>query len=97
MMSMQLSMIIEDVFANLTPIDESALIERSQLLGAIADDDDIESKTDPFEMRPKSANPESIDIFSTSARKGRPNGYRNRLNEVGGAAQSPSTSLTPFR
>jgi len=32
----------------LTPIDESNLIERSQLLDAIADDDDIEWKTDPF-------------------------------------------------
>jgi hypothetical protein len=36
-----------------TPIDEPTLIERSQLLYAIADDDDIEWKTDPFEMRPK--------------------------------------------
>jgi hypothetical protein len=27
-------------FADLTPIDESTLIERSQLLDAIADDDD---------------------------------------------------------
>ena len=47
-----------DAFANLT---ESTLIERSQLLDAIVDDDDIEWKTDPFEMRPKSANPESPD------------------------------------
>ena len=31
-----------DAFADLTPIDESTLIERSQLLDAIADDDDIE-------------------------------------------------------
>ena len=38
-----------NTFANLTPIDESTLIERSQLLDAIADDDDIEWKTDPFE------------------------------------------------
>ena len=43
------------------PIDESALIERSHLLDAIADDDDIEWKTDPFEMRPESANPETPD------------------------------------
>ena len=40
-------------FADLTPIDESTLIERSQLLDAIADDDGIEWKTDPFEMRPE--------------------------------------------
>ena len=31
-----------DAFVDLTPIDESTLIERSQLLDAIADDDDIE-------------------------------------------------------
>ena len=37
------------------------LIERSQLLDAIADDDDIKWKTDPFEMRPESANPETPD------------------------------------
>ncbi len=57
-----------DAFADLTPIDESTLIERSQLLDAIADDDDIEWKCDdaiadddPFEMRPESANPETPD------------------------------------
>ena len=50
-----------DAFADITPIDESTLIERSQLLDAIADDDDIEWKTDPFEMRPESANPETPD------------------------------------
>jgi hypothetical protein len=50
-----------DAFADLTPIDESTLIERSQLLDAIADDDDIEWKTDPFEMRPESANLETPD------------------------------------
>ena len=43
-----------DAFANLTPIDESTLIERSQLLDVIVDDDGIEWKTDPFEMRPES-------------------------------------------
>ena len=42
-------------------VTESTLIERSQLLDAIADDDDIEWKTDPFEMRPESANPETPD------------------------------------
>ena len=71
-----------DAFVDLTPIDESTLIERSQLLDVIADDDDIEGKTDQFEMRPESANLETpdeiiamrslcreyIDIFSTSAR-----------------------------
>ena len=50
-----------DAFAGLTPIDESTLIEKSQLLDAIADDDDIEWKTDPFEMHPESANPETPD------------------------------------
>ena len=30
---------------------------RTHLLDVIADDDDIEWKTDPFEMRPESANP----------------------------------------
>jgi len=35
-----------DAFADLTPIDESTLIEKSQLLDAIADNDDIEWKTD---------------------------------------------------
>ena len=35
---------IADPFANITPIDESTLIERSQLLDAIVDDD-------PFAMR----------------------------------------------
>jgi len=52
-----------DAFADITPIDESTLIERSQLLDAIADDDDIEWKTDPFEMRPDSANPETPDAI----------------------------------
>ena len=50
-----------DAFANLTPIDESTLIERSQLLDAIVDDDDIEWKTDPFAMRPDSTNLEMPD------------------------------------
>jgi hypothetical protein len=40
-----------DAFADLTPIDEPTLIERSQLLDAIAGNDDIEWKTDPFKMR----------------------------------------------
>jgi hypothetical protein len=46
-----------DTFANLTPIDEYILIDKSQLLDAIADDDDIERKTDPFEKHPDSENP----------------------------------------
>ena len=37
------------------------LIEKSQLFDAIADDDDIEWKTDPFEMRPESVNRETPD------------------------------------
>ena len=94
-------------------VTESNLIEISQLLDAIADDDDIEWKTDPFEMRPESANPETPDEIRNSwgplqrihwhilyigpvpARTGRPNGYRNRSNEVGGATQPPPPS-TPF-
>ena len=47
-------------------VTESTLIERSQLLDAIADDDDIEWKTDPFEMRPESANPETPDEIRNS-------------------------------
>jgi hypothetical protein len=35
-------------------------------------------------------------IGPVTARTGRPNGYRNRSNEVGGAAQPPLPS-TPFR
>ena len=50
-----------NAFADLTSIDETTLIEESQLLDAIADDDDIEWKTDPFEMRPESGNTESPD------------------------------------
>ena len=50
-----------DVLADLTPIDESTLIDKSQLLDPIADDDDIDWKIDPFEMRPDSANPETPD------------------------------------
>ena len=50
-----------NAYADLTPIDEFTLNERSQLLDAIADDDDIEWKTDPFEMRPESVNLESPD------------------------------------
>ena len=59
-----------DAFADFTPIDESTLIEKSQLLDAIADDDDIKWKTDPFEMRPDLRNlcREYTDIFSTSVR-----------------------------
>ena len=50
-----------DAFADLTPIDESTLIDKSQLLDPIADDDDIDWKIYPFEMRPDSANPETPD------------------------------------
>jgi len=50
-----------DAFADLTPIDESTLIDKSQLLDPIANDDDIDWKIDPFEMRPDSANPETPD------------------------------------
>ena len=42
-------------FANLTPIDKSTLIDKCQLLDAIAGDDDIEWQTNPFEIRPDSA------------------------------------------
>ena len=49
--------VVADAFADLTPIDESTLIDESQLLDPIADDDDIDWKIDPFEMRPDSANP----------------------------------------
>ena len=50
-----------DVLADLTPIDEreSTLIDKSQLLDPIADDDDIDWKTDPFEMCSGNVNPES--------------------------------------
>ena len=41
--------------------DECTLIDKSQLLDPIADDDDIDWKIDPFEMRPDSANPETPD------------------------------------
>ena len=112
-----------DTFADLTPIDESTLIDKCQLLDPIADDDNIDWNTDPFEMRPDRVNPETpveiiamikvsgspwlkeqqrsrcrelINIFSTSVRFLPPSGYRNRSNEVGGAAQPPLPS-TPFR
>ena len=61
-----------DAFEDLTPIDESTLIDKSQLLDPIADNDDIDWKTDPFEMRPDSVNFETPDeiivmiIFSDS-------------------------------
>jgi hypothetical protein len=50
-----------DAFADLTPIDESTLIDKSQLLDPIADDDNIDWKIDPFETLPDSANPETPD------------------------------------
>ena len=104
------------MFADLTQIDESTLIDKCQLLDPIADDDDIDWNTDPFEMRPDRVIPETpchnqslrfamaprtaeeplsrIDqhllyIGPVPASTGRPNGYRNRSNEVGGAAQPP--------
>ncbi len=40
---------------------KSTLIDKCQLLDPIADDDDIEWKTDPFEMRPDKVNPEVPD------------------------------------
>jgi hypothetical protein len=50
-----------DAFADLTPIDEPNLIDKSQLLDPFAADDDIDWKIDSFEMRPDSANPETPD------------------------------------
>ena len=50
-----------NAFADLTSIDESTLIEESQLLDAIADDDDIKWTTDPFKMRPECGNTVSPD------------------------------------
>ena len=50
-----------NAIADLTSIDESTLIEESQLLDAIADDYDIKWKTDPFEMHPESGNTASPD------------------------------------
>ena len=41
--------------------DESTLIDESQLLDPIADDDGIDWKTDPFEMRPDTVNSETPD------------------------------------
>jgi hypothetical protein len=41
------------------PFDESTLIDKCQILDPIADDDDINGKTDPFEMRPDSVNSET--------------------------------------
>ena len=43
-----------EAFADLTPIDESTLIEKSQLLEPFI-------KSDPFKKRPEIANPESPD------------------------------------
>jgi hypothetical protein len=69
-----------DAFADITPIDESTLLERSQLLDAIEDDYDIEWKTDEIiamitfassselQEQLRSLCREYIDIFSTSAR-----------------------------
>jgi hypothetical protein len=37
-----------DAFADFTPIDESTLIDKCQLLDPIANNDDINWKTDPF-------------------------------------------------
>jgi hypothetical protein len=48
-----------DAIADLTPIDESTLIDKCQLLYPIAEDDDIDWKTDPFEMRPDRVNPDT--------------------------------------
>jgi len=49
-----------DAFADFTPIDESTLIDKSQLLDPTADNDDIDWKIVPFEMHPDSANPKCI-------------------------------------
>jgi hypothetical protein len=75
----------------------------------IADDDDIDWNTDPFEMRPDRVNLETpVEIIAMIKVSGspwlqeqlrsrcRPNGYQNRSNEVGGAVQPP-LPLTPFR
>ena len=40
-----------DAFEDLTPIDESTLIDKSQLLDPIADNDDIDWKTDLWTLR----------------------------------------------
>jgi hypothetical protein len=43
----------------------STLIDKCQLLDPIADDDDIDWITDPFEMRPDRVNPETpVDIIA---------------------------------
>ena len=49
-----------DTFADLTPIEESTLIDKCQLLDPIADDDDIDWNIDPFEMGPDRVNPETL-------------------------------------
>ena len=91
-----------DAFADITPIDESTLIEKNQLLDAIADDDDDIDYIRGFARAPETAEEPLQRIYRhilyigpVPTRTGRANGYLNRSNEVGGAPQPPPTS-TPF-
>jgi hypothetical protein len=55
------------------PIYESTLIDKCQLLDPIADDDDIDWNTDPFEMRPNRVNPETpVEIIAMIKVSGSP-------------------------
>ena len=48
-------------FANPPPIEGMKLINKSELLDSVEDDDDIEWPHNPFDIRPDSASPESPD------------------------------------
>jgi len=52
-----------DAFADLTRINESTLIDKSQVLDPTADNDDIEWKIVPFEMHPDCVNPKTPDAM----------------------------------
>jgi hypothetical protein len=75
-----------DTFPDLIPIDESTLIDKCQLLDPIADDDDIDWKTDSDIV-----NPEMLDQIDVMIKRYR-HGHRHRSSKVGGAAQPPPTS-----
>ena len=55
------------------PIRLQTLIDKCQLLDPIADDDDIDWTTDPFEMRPDRVNPETpVEIIAMIKVSGSP-------------------------
>ena len=71
-----------DPFANQPPIEGANLIDKSEVLDPLADDDDIDWKENPFEIRPERAGPESPDELLAMIQFAGPPEFQEKLRSL---------------